>query len=409
MTSNEMLIKQPRLGKSGLILFAAVLGIAPPLSTDMYLPALPDMSAELGEPLTLVNLTMTVFFLCMAVGMLIWGPLSDQHGRKPMLIISLSMYALASAGCALSMNVWLLIIFRALQALGAGGMVSLSLAIVKDSFDAETRDSVLAIIQSVNVIGPIASPLLGAAILSRFSWHYVFVTLAIISFICIIITLLMNETLTEDNRNDGGVADSIRRLIVVGRNPNFTVYLLVMAIFGGAFMAYLAVASYMYIDFFGLTQGQFSIFFACNAALSVLGSLAYMKFGHRIQPKTVLVLMFAVGSASAISMYFLGHLSPFVFSACFVPYMIINCYARPYGTAILLKQQKQDTGSASSLLNFIWTAFSAIGMLIGSAGWSDYSQGLGITIGMFVAAFLIMWFIMSRSGVRTFEIAAEEE
>ena len=91
---------QKYLGSRGLILLLALLSAFVPLSTDLYLPALPTMSKSLQAPIEQINLTLTAFFVCFSIGMLLWGPLSDRYGRKPILLIGLSMYVLASVMCS---------------------------------------------------------------------------------------------------------------------------------------------------------------------------------------------------------------------------------------------------------------------------------------------------------------------
>ncbi len=395
MQTNQ--IQQKYLKKTGLIALITILGMTPPLSTDMYMPSLPKMAAYFHAPAALVNLTMVLFFISMALGMLIFGPLSDRNGRKKILILSLVLYMISSAGCAVTTSVYLLIFMRVIQGLGAGGMVSLSIAIIKDSFDGQTRATALAVVQSMSVIAPIAAPVIGALIIQVSTWRMVFLVLAAISAVCLIATFFFEESIHEDEINEGSVIDSIKRIGVIARNANFTAFLIAVSLYSAPFMAYLAVASYVYEDHFGLLPTTFSIFFAINALSSVFGPLIYMKINSKVSSKgTMWVLLFA-GAASANAMLLFGHFSPVAFLATMIPFSIVNSYMRPFSTNLLLDQIDGDTGSASALLNFTHTLLGSIGMFIGSLPWQSYISGIGMTMLGFMVLTLAAWFYVLRS------------
>ena len=390
-------IQQKYLRKAGLLALITVTGMAPPLSTDMYLPSLPKMADYFGAATVVVNMTMVAFFISMAVGMLVLGPLSDRYGRKITLIISLLLYMLASVMCAVTASIYFLIFMRIVQGIGAGGMVSLSIAIIKDCFEGPTRATALAVVQSMSVIAPIAAPVIGALIIQVSTWRTVFFVLAAIAAACLAATFLFEESIREDERNEGGIIDSVKRLGVVGRNVNFTSFLLSVSFFLAPFMAYLAVASYVYEDFFGLKPTTFSIFFAINALSSVFGPLIYMRINSRVPAKATMWVLFIIGFAAGISMLLFGHVSPVIFLATMIPFSMANSYVRPFSTNILLDQIQGDTGSASALLNFTHTLLGSIGMFIGSLPWSSYVSGIGITIVGFLLLALAVWVYVLKS------------
>ena len=390
-------IRQKYLKKAGLLALITVLGMTAPLSTDMYMPSLPKMADYFHAAPVIVNMTMVAFFISMAIGMLILGPLSDRNGRKSMLIISLLLYMLASIGCAVTTSVYFLILMRIVQGLGAGGMISLSIAIIKDCFEGPTRATALAVVQSMSVIAPIAAPVIGALIIQVSTWRTVFIVLAVIAAVCLVTTFFFEESIHEDERNNCGVIGSIKRLGVVGRNVNFTSFLISVSFYSAPFMAYLAVASYVYEDFFGLLPTTFSIFFAVNAFTSLFGPLLYIRLNSRIPAKVTMWFLLAVGFAAGVAMLLVGQLSPFVFLATMIPFSIANSYMRPFSTNILLDQIEGDTGSASALLNFLHTLLGSIGMFIGSLPWSSYIHGIGFTMVGFLILALLVWLYVVKS------------
>ena len=392
-----MYVKQKYLKNGGLIFLVTLLGMTGPLSTDMYMPSLPNMAHQFDTTAIIVNLTLVVFFLFMSVGMLFFGPLSDRHGRKKILLTALCIYVASSILCACAMNAYFLILVRATQGLGGGGMASMSVAIIKDSFEAERRARALAVVQSMTVLAPIIAPVIGAMIVKFAIWRVVFVVLAGIASVGIITTLLFQESIHDDERNEGGVLKSLGRIFVVAKNINFTPYLLSVSLYFAPFMAYLAIASYTYIDYFGLSETMFSVFFAANAGLGVLGPMIFLRLNGKVSQRLLMRIAVSVGIVISILLFFVGNKSPIAFLCCMIPFSMSNSFLRPLSTNILLDQQKGDTGSASALLNFSNVLFGSIGMFIGSLPWSNYVLGLSITMLCFAVASSTVWTIVSRS------------
>ena len=137
-----------------IMVFVALIASFPPLSTDLYLPALPTMSQQLNCSVWEVNLSIVVFFIFVSATSFIWGPLSDKYGRKRMLLIGVPLFILSSIFCMLSQNVYQLIVARILQATGAGAAMAVNLAIVKDVFPGKKREKTLALAAVLKSGGP---------------------------------------------------------------------------------------------------------------------------------------------------------------------------------------------------------------------------------------------------------------
>ena len=134
-------VKQKILGTNSLVIFIALLSAFVPLSTDLYLPALPGMSAYFGTSAGRINLTLTAFFIFYALGTLVWGPLSDHFGRKPVLVVGMGLYVIASVSCALMWSVDGLVLCRIFQAIGGSAAGTVATAIVKDVYSGKKRES----------------------------------------------------------------------------------------------------------------------------------------------------------------------------------------------------------------------------------------------------------------------------
>jgi DHA1 family bicyclomycin/chloramphenicol resistance-like MFS transporter len=218
---SEHTIQQSKLGLKGLIAFLIFGNMFIPLSTDIYLPALPSISVFFQAAKPLVNLTLTLFFICYAVGIVLWGPLSDKYGRRPFLICGSILHMLASLGCALSNSMTVLIAARMLQGFGAGAITTLTLAVVKDCFRDRQRETILGLIYTLCGLAPMVAPLLGAQLLRLGDWRLAFYMLAFFGFIDFLLCLLYEETLFAEECYRGRLTGAYGRLLVVLKTVHF--------------------------------------------------------------------------------------------------------------------------------------------------------------------------------------------
>ena len=384
-------MNQPYLKKWGLILFITMLSMIPPLATDMYMPALPEMVNVFNTTTTITSFTMTIFFVCMAIGILIFGPLSDKFGRKKILIISISLTFLFSIACSLSPTITFLIVARGIQALGAGGMVTTATALIRDSFEGKEMAQALSITQSLSFLAPMLAPLIGAFILTYFDWSKTFVALAILNFISLIGAFLLKETLPIEKRTNDHVLPSIFNIVTVLKNKTFTGYFLIGSVLTAPFMAYIAVASYVYINGFGISETAFSIYFAITSGIAVIGPILYMRIGHK-SIRGNFIAVFACIVVSATLIITIGQLKPILFLLSFALFAIAATYFRPMISSLILQSQSTKIGAASAMMNFGFTMVGSIAMFIGSQNWPNYVVGIAVTIYLFflVALFLLV-------------------
>ncbi|OPJ64608.1 MFS transporter [Clostridium oryzae] len=395
--STILLMPQKHLGSTGLILFISLMGMFIPLSIDLYLPAMPTMTNYFKATSAMVNLTLIAFYLFFAVGIILFGPLSDKHGRKPILIFCLSLYTVGSIASALSMSIYQLILFRIIQSLGAGGVMAISTALVKDCFSGKLKSKVLAVVQAMGVIAPMVAPIAGAAILRVAEWRDTFWVLALIGSLTLITALMFQETLPKAKRYSGNLEGSLKRLLVVGKNVGFSAFLFVAAMLAAPYMAYVAMSSYIYQNHFSLNAQTYSFFFAVNSALAILGPVIYIRSIGKLSARTFSWCCFGVALVSGFCILLLGNQSPLIFLISYLPFTLVESAIRPFSTNILLDQQSEDIGSASSLINAVHTILGSIGMALGSLAWINMVHGLGIIMISSSLIAVTVWIILLHS------------
>ena len=394
------LLQPQRLGFGGLLFQIMLTSILSLLSLDMYMPALPSMTAYFNTSSAIVNFTLVGYSFANAFGLLIFGTLSDKYGRKNLLLFGTLDFALSSMLCAIAPTIGVLVGARILQALGASAGAAVAMAIIKDCFAEKAREKVLMAVQVAFVLGPILAPIIGAQILLYFTWRATFWTIAVIGILCVGMAVLFRETLPKEKRYIGTIAGSIGRLVVVARNKKFIIFLFAVSLLGSPFMAYIASSSYIYISFFGLSEQGYSFFFAFAAAISILGPFIYLVLSRFLSKRTITHIIFVVSFASGTAILLIGETSPIVFFASFVPYYLAFMVLRPYSTNILMNQQDSDAGATSSLINFTYSILGCAWMFFGSFAIGSFVVSVGIAILLGATMALALWILLLRSGIQ---------
>jgi len=360
--AGDEVVRQKWLGNKGLVAYLTVLSAFVALSTDIYLPALPSMTKDFGVPEYQTNLTLTLFFVFYAVAILVWGPLSDRYGRRPILLVGLSCYTLAGALCAIAPNIYLLMLFRIMQAVGAGAASAVATAIVKDVYRGRRRESTLAVIQSMTVISPAVAPMLGALLLNLTSWRGTFWAQSGLGVLVVAMTVVFEETL--QTRNTGSPFASLRRLGVVLKHRTFAYLLLIFSPVSMFAMAFVSSSSYVYQETFGLSSQVFSFFFAIFAVGLAVGPVIYIRISRSWRRTSIVTGCFAVIALGGILILLVGARGPWAYILAVLPSSIALTCMRPPAVYLMLDQHEADAGSVSALMSSSHMVMGSIGMVI---------------------------------------------
>lgn len=249
---------------------ALVLGLLSaigPFAIDMYLPALPEIGSSLGAGIGQVQMSLTVFFIAIGVGQLLYGPVSDMVGRKPPLYFGLGLFALASVGCALATNIEMLIALRFVQGLGAAAGMAIPRAVVRDLHTGTEAARLMSLLMLVFSVSPILAPLVGSAVIAVAGWRGVFwaVTLAAVIGLATIASVL-KETRPAGHRVESSLGSALKAYGVLLRDAHYLGLVFIGAFAMAGFFTYLANSSFVMIDHYGLSPTLYSVAFGVNAA-----------------------------------------------------------------------------------------------------------------------------------------------
>ena len=250
--------------RTGLVL--GLLALVGPFAIDMYLPAMPRIAGEFGTPETSVQMTLTAYFLAFGIAQLVYGPLADRLGRRLPILAGLVIFALGSAGAALSPSVEALAGWRFLQGLGGAALMVVPRAIVRDMYTGHQATQLMAMIMLVISVSPMLAPLAGSAVIALAGWRDIFWILSGAAVLSILLTIFLQpETLPVDQRRSMKLGQMLRNARGLLADPQF-MGLTLMGGFGMAsFFVFIASAPFVYTQAFGLSPTGFSLAFAVNA------------------------------------------------------------------------------------------------------------------------------------------------
>ncbi|NLD39422.1 MAG: multidrug effflux MFS transporter [Desulfatiglans sp.] len=372
-----------------IMVFVALIASFPPLSTDLYLPALPTMSEQLNCSVWWVNLSISIFFIFVSTSSFIWGPLSDKYGRKRMLLIGVPLFIISSIFCMFSQDVYQLVIARIFQAIGAGASMAVNLAIVKDVFPGKKRESTLAMAAVLNGMIPVIAPSIGSLIIRFSSWRGIFGLLTIIGILVFIFTLFLKETNGEYSTDS--TFKTTLRLFVVLKNPHFYRLLIVFSIVSIPLLAFIGVSSFIFVQHFGLSAEAYSIYFGSIAAFYIIGGPLYLFLRRYFRPLPIITASYLGSILSGILILTLGEKSPMLFAISVALGYLCVSVGRPPSNSLLLEQQDKDTGSASSLIQAVFVLTGAFGMMFISIDWSNRIMVIGIMNVLLSLFGFILW------------------
>jgi DHA1 family bicyclomycin/chloramphenicol resistance-like MFS transporter len=362
MTHTTATAAQPNAKPAFIGLLIAVAAVSP-LGINMYLPSMPSMARSLGVDFTTIQLTLSLYLAAMAVGQLIIGPLSDRFGRRPVLLIGLSIFVMGSLICLTAQNVGLLIVGRVVQAVGGCAGITLSRAIVRDLYGRNQVASMIGYVTMGMAVAPMIAPTVGGVLETFYGWRASFAFLIAFGGLAL---LLASWQLHETNHNRGS-ADSPRQLLLsygsLFRSRLFWGYALTTGFVSAVFFAFLAGAPYVMIELLGRSPAEYGLYFAIVPSGYILGNFVTGRFAGRMGPNRMILtgtLMMLTSVATMAAVFATGFMHPI---ALFGPMFFIgagNGLVLPSGIAGAVSVKPEFAGGAAGLSGSLQIGFGAL-------------------------------------------------
>ena len=385
-----------------IVLLSMLLGIQP-VATDLYLPALPAIKTEFGAALSQVQLTLSALLLAFGTSQLVWGPLSDRFGRRPILLCGLATFTLAGLGCVLASNMHELIVWRTLQGAAMGAVVMCARAIVRDLYTPETGAGVMSkALTGLGILACVSAPL-GGLLTDLLSWHAALslvVGFGAIAFA--LVAVKFKETLQRKNPHALTVQVLAKTWWQILRHPTFVAFSCVaIGSYGGLF-TFLASSSFVFIDLLGLARWQYGMLLFSMAFMYLLGTVLCRRLLVRLGVARTVAIGGAfslTGGGLMVLHAWLGWQSVAGLMGPFYVFILGHGIHQPCGQSGAVGPFPQAAGAASALGGFLMMAAAfATGLWLGAA-----NDGSAMPMATSIACWSVLtalsaWVLVLRRG-----------
>lgn len=335
-----------------------------PISIDTYLPSLPTIANDLNSSQQTIQHTISAFLIGMTIGMLLFGPLSDLLGRKPLLLLGASAYALSSIGCAMAQSGESLVVLRLLQSLGASAVAVLGRTLVRDLFEMKRAASILSTMHIISMSVMLLAPLVGAYIVKNLDWRWIFYLLSLIAALALAGILLI---IKEPNR-ERPAAFSLRSYFesykMALRVPVVSFFILTNGfIFSGMFV-YITASAFVYIDYFGYSETTYSFLFSANIACIILMTFINSHLVKTHSTDHALSFAARIALLATLLLWLIGATFaqiPWLFMLTSMLYISVTGAIGANSLAMLFNLIPERAGTAAGLLVAMQFAMGALG------------------------------------------------
>jgi len=355
-----------------------------PFSVDTFLPSFPAIGRDLALTPAELQQTLTVYFFPFAVMTLFHGTLSDSFGRRPVILVSLIIYAMASVGCVFAYDFPQLLIFRVLQGMSAGTGMVVGRAIIRDSFEGHAAQRLMSLVTIIFGLAPAIAPVLGGWLLGWFGWRAVFVFLTLYALLLLAVSWWrMPETHPLSARQPFALVPLAGNYWKLARSPQLLLLCATVAFNFGGFFIYVVSAPAFVYNLLGLNERQFAWLFVPAIAGVMIGAFLSGRFAGKVSPGRTLGIAYCIMFSAAAFNVTYGALAAPALPWSVLPVMIYAigmALAMPSVTLIALELFPANRGMTSSLLGFVHSFTSAI--IAGAISPLLSHSGITLALGM---------------------------
>lgn len=353
----------------------AMLTALGPLSTDFYLPSLPDIAHVMGSTTAGAQATLSFFLFGFAAGQIIWGPLSDRLGRKPILYIGLGLFLVATAACAFSTSINNLIVARMFQALGASGPIVLGRAMVRDLYDGPRAGRELSRMGMIMGLVPAVAPVIGGLLHAAYGWRSTFVASLLMGVVLLaIVFFFLPETLRQRAREPVSLFSIIRGFGVLLQNRAYRVYAGLTSLAYAGLFSFISGSSFVLIGVYKLTPLVYGFSFAFGVLGFISGTIIAQRYVGRLGLDTIIgfgtACLCGGGIVMLLAVMIMGQEPGLVPSLAITLPMAIYAMGvglvMPQAMASAMMPFPERAGAASSLVGLCQMTLSAfVGLSVG--------------------------------------------
>ncbi|GMQ37859.1 Bcr/CflA family multidrug efflux MFS transporter [Enterobacter asburiae] len=349
-----------------IVFILGLLAMLMPLSIDMYLPALPVISAQFGVPAGSAQMTLSTYILGFALGQLFYGPMADSLGRKPVILGGTLVFAAAAVACALAQTIDHLIVMRFFHGLAAAAASVVINALMRDIYPKEEFSRMMSFVMLVTTIAPLVAPMAGGAVLVWFSWHVIFWILALAALLAsAMIFFFIDETLPLERRQKFHIRTTIGNFASLFRHKRVLSYMLASGFSFAGMFSFLSAGPFVYIELNHVSPQHFGYYFALNIVFLFIMTIINSRFVRRVGALNMfragLWIQFVMAIWLVVSAFLgVGFWALVVGVAAFV-----GCVSMvsSNGMAVILDEFPHMAGTASSLAG---TFRFGIGAIVGA-------------------------------------------
>ncbi|MCX2683366.1 multidrug effflux MFS transporter [Campylobacter sp. MIT 21-1685] len=369
--------------KLKLVFILALMSSIAPLSTDMYLPALSSVEQSFKTNSFLTQLSLASFFAAFALGQLIYGPLSDIFGRKKPVLIGVFLFILSSFLCIIIDNIYFFILLRFFEALGGCAGIVIARAIVNDMFEVKESVKIFALMMIFSSLAPMLSPTFGGFLLKYFSWHSIFTTLFILGLLLFLMILFgLKETATKIEKCQFSYQETIRIYKLVLKDKDFILYIFSAGFALAGMFAYITGSSFVFTQFFSLSEQHFGLLFGLNALGFVLCANINSKLVQIIESEKVLACSLIIMLCSVLILLINAFFYPnfWLFESSLFLSIAMLGFIAPNTTSLAMARFKQHSGTASAVLGT--TQFALAGIVSFTVGFINANTPVPLALVM---------------------------
>jgi len=380
-----------------LILILGSMTALSPFSIDMYLPAFQAIASDFSTTVARVSLSLSSYFVGLAVGQLFYGPLLDRYGRKRPLYVGLVVFILASLCCLFAKSTEALVAWRLIQALGGCVAGVASMAMVRDLFTIKESAKIYSLLILILGVSPLLAPTIGGYLSVEFGWHSVFLVLALMALVLLLaIRFFLKESHIADPSVSLRIVPIFKGFAEIIKNPQFYTYVFSGAVAFSGLFVYLAGSPVIFLETFKVSAQVYGWIFAIVASGMILASqlnVVFLKrFSNQQVLRTALTAQFLVGCSLCVGTW-MGVLGLFGTVAMLFLFMGSFGLTNPNGGALALAPFSKNAGRASALLGFLQMGAGALASTsIGLLGISEMLPVVGVMAGTsFLGLVILHW------------------